>query len=142
MGISFANIDIGGLFSGIGTLAKDIRAAITGKEPIDATKAAELELKLLELEQSASNAQTEINKLEAASTSLFVSGWRPAVGWTGVIGLNYQFIINPVLSWASTNFQWIAPPVIDTSVLIQLIMALLGVGGMRTYEKVKGVARS
>lgn len=142
MGINLANIDIGGLFSGIGTLAKDIRTAITGKEPLDANKAAELETKLLELEQSANNAQTEINKIEAASANLFVSGWRPAVGWTGVLGLNYQFVINPVLTWASTNFQWIAPPVIDTSVLIQLIMALLGVSGLRTYEKVKNVARS
>ena len=86
-------------------------------------------------------AQIEVNKEEAASTSLFVSGWRPAVGWTCVAGLGYSFFGLPLLSWGSTNFGWVIPPALDMSTLLTLLLGMLGLGGLRTKEKIEGVAR-
>jgi len=78
MGISLANIDVGGLFSSIGTLAKDIRTAITGKEPIDATKAAEIALKVQELETSIETGRLAVMTAEASSSDKWTSRARPA----------------------------------------------------------------
>ncbi len=78
MGISLANLDIGGLFSGIGTLAKDLRTAITGKEPIDAIKAAELALKVQELESKVEEGRVSILVAEAVSADPWTSRARPS----------------------------------------------------------------
>jgi len=86
-------------------------------------------------------AQIEVNKEEAASTSLFVSGWRPAVGWTCVAGLGYSFFGLPILSWGSLNFGWVTPPPLDMGTLLTLLLGMLGLGGLRTKEKIEGVAR-
>lgn len=79
--------------------------------------------------------QIEVNKIEAASESLFKSGWRPGVGWMGVIGLGYQALLQPVLTWASLNFGWVAPPVIDTNDLMVILTGILGLGAYRSFDK-------
>jgi len=79
--------------------------------------------------------QSETNKAEAQNPNLFVSGWRPAIGWVGASGLAYQYVIRPFAVGAG----WHDLPTLDSS-LMELIMAMLGMGGLRTYEKVKGVA--
>jgi hypothetical protein len=118
----------------------------------DPVKAQEAKLELFKLEQQGQLAaldadlkmalgQMEINKVEAANSSLFVSGWRPAVGWVCVAGLTYTFIGQPILSWMSTMNQVPVPPELDLDSLVTLLAGLLGLGGFRTYEKVKGVAR-
>lgn len=109
----------------------------------DAAAKAKLEMQkaLMENEQQIALAQLEINKKEAESSSLFVAGWRPAVGWLGVLGLFYVFIGQPILAWGSLNLGWVVPPEVDVSVLVNLLMALLGFGGLRTFEKVKQVQR-
>ncbi len=139
MGLSIANIETGGLFEGIGQLAKDLREAITGD--ISAEKKAELIDKFQSLQVQLQLAQMEIDKIEAASGSLFRGGWRPAAGWCGVIGLFYQFLAQPIFSWGSLNLNWHAPPAIDGTVLLNLLMALLGLGGMRTLERINRVAK-
>lgn len=139
--INGINIDgglIGSTLSGIGNLAKDIRQAITGD--ISADKKAEIEQKLLEIENQGLQAQVEVNKLEAQSGSLFVSGWRPGAGWVCVIGLFYTFILQPLFSWASTVYQIATPPPIDATLLIQLLFGMLGLAGVRAWEKGKNVA--
>lgn len=75
-------------------------------------------------------AQTEINKIEASHRSIFVAGWRPAIGWTCALGLLYDFIIRPIANGFGLDF-----PSIDTSSLNSLIIALLGLGTLRTAEK-------
>jgi hypothetical protein len=141
MGIGLANIDIGGLFSGIGTLAKDLRAAITGKEPIDATKAAELALKAEELQATVINAQNAVNLAEASNSNLFVSGWRPAAGWVCVLGLLYSVFLRPMISYFSSICGLTAvPPVIDTVILLELLFGMLGLGGLRSWDKKNGAA--
>lgn len=79
--------------------------------------------------------QLEINKVEAAHKSIFVAGWRPAMGWVCAAGLAYNVIVNPI---ASTWFQM--PPV-DPSMLYPVLMGMLGMGGLRTFEKTRGAAR-
>lgn len=79
--------------------------------------------------------QTEVNAAEAANPNVFVSGWRPAIGWIGAAGLAYHFVLNPIL----VGLGWTALPKLD-GMLFELIFALLGMGGLRTYEKLKGVA--
>jgi len=87
-------------------------------------------------------AQLEINKTEAQHNSLFVSGWRPAVGWTCCLGMAANFLIIPMtnfaLALASSN---ITIPLIDLETMLPVLLGMLGLGGMRSYEKSKGVAR-
>jgi hypothetical protein len=135
MGIAGINIDVGSVLSGVGTLAKDIREAITGE--LSPEKQAAIIAKTQELEAQAAQAQVAVNLEEAKSENLFKSGWRPACGWLGVLGLAYTFFMQPVLTWASLNFKWLAPPSIDATVLMNLLFAVLGLGAYRTYEKVK-----
>ena len=91
--------------------------------------------------------QQEINKEEAKHSSIFVAGWRPALGWTGVAGIAYQFLGYPLLTWAWAWMQatgWVPgsvrpPPMLDTEALMVLLTGILGIAGARTFEKVKGV---
>jgi len=126
---------VGGLLGGVGTLAKDIRQAITGDLP--AEKRAEIEQKLLELENSAMASQNEINKIEAASEDKFVSRWRPFIGWVGGFALAYQSIVYPVMCWvAKVGFNYMGEfPKLDGATLSGILVSLLGVGVMRSYDK-------
>jgi len=91
---------------------------------------------------SANLAQIEVNKTEAAHKSVFVSGWRPFVGWTCGISLAYHFILAPLLqfSFALAGYEQDLPNS-DFSQLSTILMGLLGLGGLRTWEKMNGVAR-
>jgi hypothetical protein len=83
----------------------------------------------------------DVNKAEAASPSAFTSGWRPAIGWVCGLALLFQYILRPMLMWFGviTGHQWPPLPGIDDN-LWQLMLGLLGLGGLRTFEKTKGVA--
>ena len=87
-------------------------------------------------------AQSEVNAVEAANASVFVSGWRPFIGWCCGLALAYQFVAAPILVWValSLGFHPPIPPKLDDT-LWQLVFAMLGMGGLRTLEKLKGVAR-
>lgn len=118
----------------------------------DPQAAADAKLKALELAQKGDLAaldaelrlalgQLEVNKTEA-TTDMFRGGWRPAVGWTCVVGLAYQFILQPVLPWVVALFGAQVPPLpaIDNESLMVLLTGMLGLGGLRTFERVKGKA--
>ena len=119
----------------------------------DPKAAAEANLRVLELAQKGELAwldadvrlavgQMEINKEEAKDPSLFKSGWRPAVGWLCVAGFAYMAVIRPILPWVATvaGFQVPAMPPVDTSEIMAILMGMLGLGGMRTAERLKGKA--
>jgi hypothetical protein len=97
-------------------------------------------LELLKLQQSgelaAMTAQTEINKVEAASSSIFVSGWRPAIGWVCAAAMCYQYLVRPFLA---AFYPVLVFPGLDEN-LWQLMAGLLGLGGLRTFEKLNNVA--
>ena len=80
-------------------------------------------------------AQLEVNKTEAAHRSIWVSGWRPAIGWCCALGLFYNVIVSNIMA------IWVDVPEIDTTLLVPVMMGMLGLGAMRTYEKAKGVAK-
>jgi hypothetical protein len=146
-----------GLFTGIGTFAKDLRSAITGKTVVDPAVMAELALKAevleqaaekarLDFEQKMSEGQTAINAAEAANKSLFVAGWRPAVGWVCVAGMFYTFLLKPLLPWSvdsicqlfNVEFALFPLPEVPMGDLLVLLGGMLGLGGLRTAEKLKG----
>jgi hypothetical protein len=86
-------------------------------------------------------AQTEVNKAEAINTNLFVSGWRPSVGWICSSGLLIQFIINPFCTWiAALTGNPISFPSLDMGSITMLLTGMLGIAGMRTYEKINKVS--
>lgn len=88
-------------------------------------------------------AQVELNKMNASERNLFIAGWRPFVGWVCAFGLAYASIISPTISWATTLVlgYTVDGPIIDTGVLLSLLMALLGLGSLRSYEKGIGVSK-
>ena len=108
----------------------------------DPTEAARAQLALLKLQQdgelAAIVAQTDINKVEAASKSVFVAGWRPFCGWVGGAGLAYAAIIEPLLSFIARLSGYTGDfPIIDTTITMQILFGLLGLGAMRSFDKVK-----
>jgi hypothetical protein len=92
--------------------------------------------------QAWDKAQTDVNAVEAANANVFVSGWRPFIGWTCGLALAYQYVLAPLVMWATLTMgvHLAAPPKLD-DMLWQLVFAMLGMGGLRTFEKIKGVAR-
>lgn len=132
---------IGSVIDAVGKVAGDL--ITTDKERM------ELELRAKELDQAIDLAQIGVNKAEASHSSLFVAGWRPAIGWIGAAAMAYQFLLYPMLMWAWTWMQgigWIPnelnpPPVLDADQLWVILSGILGIAGMRSFEKTKGVAR-
>ena len=104
-----------------GNLAWDIREAIKGKE-LDPEKLIEL--------------QTKINAVEAQHRTLFVAGWRPFIGWICGGALAYNFVIRDLFIWVTKTTE--APPALQMDHLMTVLLGMLGLGGLRTYEKIKG----
>jgi hypothetical protein len=91
--------------------------------------------------QQALLAQLEINKAEAASGSLFKGGWRPFIGWTSGVAFAYHFVLQPILVFVLTASGVDLPelPEFDMSTLLTVLGGMLGIGGLRSYEKTKGL---
>lgn len=98
-----------------------------------------LKVKAAELDQTVVEGQNRINELEAQSSNLFASGWRPGTGWVCVVGLFYQFIFHPIASWLSVAHNWQPPPALEIGTLLTLLCGMLGLGAMRTTERIQGV---
>ncbi len=96
------------------------------------------EFKSLEADLQVALAQAKINEVEAASPDLFRGGWRPGAGWVCVAGLAYQFMVQPLLAWASAVNFWPSPPVLELGDLLTLLSGLLGLGSLRSVEKIRG----
>jgi hypothetical protein len=93
--------------------------------------------------QQALLAQLEINKAEAASGSLFKGGWRPFIGWTSGVAFAYHFVLQPLLVFVLTASGVDLPdlPEFDMSTLLTVLGGMLGIGGLRSYEKTKGLTK-
>lgn len=108
---------------------------------------AELEAYTAETDRAA--LQTEVNKVEASHSSIFVAGWRPAIGWIGAGAMGYQFIVYPFLTWGWALMQaneWIpltlaAPPILPTDALWIILTGILGLGAARSFDKKIGTAK-
>lgn len=144
MGFDLSSIFAGGvegLFKGVrdvvGAFKADPTIALQANQ-----KLAELEIEIKKAELAAevqmTLAQTKINEIEASSSDKFASRWRPAVGWVCVIGFAYANLLYNVIGWISRNSGWKEPPPLDTSILETTLFALLGVAGLRSFDKFKG----
>jgi hypothetical protein len=134
-------LGIGAIIDSVGKVASDL--ITTDKERI------QLELEGRRIDQAIDLAQMEVNKTEAGNQNLFVAGWRPAIGWIGAAAMAYQFLLYPLLVWA---WVWLQaeqivpkevkpPPMLDTEALWVILSGMLGIAGMRSFEKTRGVAR-
>ena len=102
----------------------------------DPNQRAEAEAALRSSLQGWDAQQTTVNANEAQSSSIFVAGWRPAIGWVAALALAYRFLVLPSIIWFQTGVM----PVPDPAIM-ELVMGMLGMAGLRTYEKIQGVAR-
>ena len=82
-------------------------------------------------------AQIELNKVEASHRTMFVAGWRPGIGWVCAMGLVFAFLVNPVIQWATGE----PGPELPMDHIFELVLGMLGLGGLRTYEKLSGKAK-
>lgn len=145
MGLSFIGDAIKGVVGVIDTLhtSDDER----NKAALELSK---LDLEYEKIEAGLATAQAKINEQEASHPSLFVAGWRPAAGWACVLGLFYQFVCHPFLLWGWAAFQaWglvpltaTPPPPVEVEILLSLLFGMLGLGGYRTWERLKGVSQT
>jgi hypothetical protein len=134
-------LGIGSVIESVGKVASDL--ITTDKERM------ELELEAKRIDQAIDLGQMEVNKVEAANQNMFVAGWRPAIGWVGAGAMFYQFLLYPLLVWAWTWMQAEQivpaevkpPPMLDTDALWVILSGMLGIAGMRSFEKSRGVAR-
>ena len=98
------------------------------------------DLELAKLDQQIQIGQIETNKIEATNPNLFVSGWRPFVGWVCAFALAYVAILEPVVRFiAQVGFGYTGTfPVIDTTLTMQVLLGMLGLGTLRSFDKFKG----
>lgn len=112
----------------------------------DATESEKAKLALLSQELSQEfkllEGQLEVNKLEAVHENIFVAGWRPFIGWVCGIALLYASLLEPTLRFiAKVAFEYEGDfPIVNTEITLQVLMGLLGLGGLRTFEKYKSVS--
>jgi hypothetical protein len=151
---------VSGIAGTIGKAAIDIRTAITGVSPETAGKLAEIAANLEAQKERAETellqGQLEINKVEAASPNIWIAGWRPFIGWVCGAAFVMNFVLLPIAQWIIqiigvtvpiTTLNGSAMPVttqqplklfdLDLATILPVLLGLLGLGGMRTYEKVK-----
>lgn len=140
-------LGIGTIIDSVGRIAGDL--ITTDQERLQmALEERKLDLEAAKIAQATDLAQIDVNKTEAAHASIFVAGWRPAIGWVGVAAMVYQFLVYPLLQWAWVWMQgagWLPqglqpPPAVDADQLWVILSGILGIAGMRSFEKTKGVA--
>lgn len=132
---------VSGIVEAVGGLIDSLHTS--DKERLDA------EIELAKIDAGVVQGQLEVNKAEAQHASIFVAGWRPAIGWTGAAAMAYQFLMYPMLVWMWALLQakgWVPtelqpPPMLETDALWVILSGMLGIAGMRSVEKVKGVAK-
>jgi|TARA_A100000172_G_scaffold50120_1_gene31510 hypothetical protein len=102
----------------------------------------EIQAKLTDSLAQVDLAQLGINKVEAAHRSMFVAGWRPFIGWTCGVALMYTYVLQPILVFGLAQAGYLIElPKMDLGELMPVLMGMLGLGGLRSWEKVKGVAK-
>ena len=127
----------------VGTISTVLDRVIPDK---NARERAEHELKKLDQSGDLQKmmGQLEVNKVEAAHPSIFVSGWRPFIGWVCGAALVYNYIVYNFLLWGMVVFKAkvAPPPAMELETLLPVLFGMLGMGGLRTFEKMKKVSRN
>ena len=101
-----------------------------------------LKLQMKEIDAKLKEKQLDINKAEASHRSVFVSGWRPFLGWVSGLSIGYVYLFQPILDMILQMFQvqvdWVQ---LDLGQLMPLVLGMLGLGGLRSFEKAKGLTK-
>ena len=130
---------LGKIFGGdtlktVGTVIDDLHFSGEEKE--------KLKLQMKEIDAKLKEKQLDINKVEAGHRSIFVSGWRPFLGWISGLSIGYVYLFQPLLDMILQMFgvevNWV---VLDLGQLMPLILGMLGLGGLRSFEKAKGLTK-
>lgn len=136
----FSGIKIGDA-TGVGAVA-NLASKVLDRVIPDKAQAAAAQLELLKALQEADTSQNEVNAEEAKSSSIFVAGWRPAIGWVCALALAYQYLLVPLGTWGLDLAHIVVPtPPTLSDDLWQLMFGMLGMGGLRTFEKIKGLGK-
>ncbi len=132
---SLIKVALGPILDGVLQLIPDRKARAVAKE--------QFEGQILNALTALVQGQLRVNEREAAHGSVFVAGWRPAVGWICGVALAWSFILEPIGSWVAFMFgaEMDGVPKIELGPLMSILLGMLGLGGLRTYEKRIGVAR-
>lgn len=136
--MSLDMLGIGSIIEGVGKVADDL---FTSDE-----ERLKIALQEKNIEADLVKGQLEIDKVEAQHTSVFVAGWRPFIGWVGGFALAYQFILYPLMVWGWSLLQshnWVPatlqpPPVLPADQLWVILSGMLGIAGLRSFDKYKG----
>ena len=139
---------VGDIIGAVGKVADDLFTSDQERLQADLQSMA-IGLDAAKVDAGLIQGQQGINEAEAKHASIFVAGWRPAIGWIGAVALAYQFVLYPLLTWLwafSQGQGWIPkelvpPPVLDINTLLVLLTGILGISTTRTFEKVRGVGR-
>jgi len=126
-------LGIGSIIEGVGKIADDL---VTSDE-----ERAKVAIQSKQIDAALMQGQMDVNKAEAEHKSIFVAGWRPAIGWVGASAMAYQFLFYPLLTWVvALAGSDITPPALgDTDALYPIILGMLGIGGMRSFDKSRGI---
>ena len=128
----------------LSTLVEPITGLIS-EFVVDKDKSAEIAYRISTLAATQAHEQAlgqlEVNRAEAASGSMFVGGWRPAVGWCCMTAMAVNFVITPIFGPLIEAYTVVKMVPLDMSEMMPILLGLLGLGGMRSYEKAQGVAR-
>ena len=128
---------LGGKDGALKTISKVVDDLHTSEEE-------KLDKKILmqRIQQKLAEKQLDVNAKEASHRSVFVSGWRPAIGWTGAFALMFEFILSPTIEWyAKFSGLNLTAPEIQPGPLLAIVTSMLGVAGMRSFEKAKGLTK-
>ena len=138
------DLDVGKIFDGLGDCADKVGIAIRGKDPELEGKVniilAELKGKIVDASSAIATAQNQTNAIQAQSKSFFVAGARPAAMWICILAMLYNFLLFPFIAWVCIMFKFTTPPDPDVTVLMTMLFGLLGLSGMRSFDKKNGVA--
>ena len=132
---------LGGLLGGKGGALKQITNVI---DELHTSEEEKLYKKILmqRIQQKLAEKQLDVNAKEATHRSVFVAGWRPAIGWCGAGALFFEFILSPCIEWyAKFSGLDLTAPEIQTGPLLAIVTSMLGVAGMRSFEKAKGLTK-
>lgn len=132
---------VGAITSVVPSVLSIIDKVVPDKGAAELAKS-KIELELVQAATEINRLQAETNKVEAAHRSIWVAGWRPAIGWCSALGVAYFFVLEPLLQWAAVALGWtITTPKFPEEALFEMVFAMLGMAGLRSFEKIKGVAK-
>lgn len=134
---------IGALLPAVLPLVKDVVGSFLPEDPKKRAEAErKIEAQLTDHLAKIDMAQLEVNKTEAAHRSAFVAGWRPFVGWACGVSLAWSYICQPIITFVlAQTGNLVELPALDMSQMMPVLMGMLGLGGLRSFEKYKGVSK-